>query len=1145
MFTTNAESLIAVAKNIAETEKSSTLEMNHFYRAMILSQNARIRLKQIIEVPQSIIEEMEKLNPGPFVGKKPLSKDVEDYIQSARGLSETIPDAVHPGLIDLKHLIGALVSSSKAAKQFDFKSVPAEDVIKKISQWNAEETESSNIFELTSRLEIIKSTLMHKIYGQDHAVQAFVEGIFNSEVVAAVDHDRRGPRAIFVFAGPPGVGKTFLAEQGAAMLKRPFKRFDMNAYSHPIQADELVGTPKMYNNARPGALTDFVLQNPESVLLFDEIEKAHLRTIHFFLQILDAGTLEDKFYEKTANFRDAVIIFTTNATHQLYENRAGSQQVKFHRKTILNALETDIDPMTNHPFFPAAICSRMGKGYPILFNHLNINELELVAGAEINRNLNLLETRYLKSFEVDPLVVHSLVLREGGGTDARTVNAQTQLFIRSEILKICQLFKSENLEKTFQNVNRIHFTLDQKIEKYPDEIQALYQAKEKPKILLLADIYVANLYKKLIPEIQFVTHLPAEALEILSENAVDFVILDLWLTGKDTNRVDSIDGFEKIPFAAKRIQTAQGFLEEMKRRLLNVPTYLLSIDSNLPEATNRLIVDDELLLYFAEKWNVKGRIDTKLINDKKGFEQEVKVLKQLLNDTHYLLYQEQIAEKLGQQQKVLSFESSQKYDKEKKEITVELRNLRLERALHAEDVGQVVSDVERPQINFNDVVGADDAKKELQFFIDYLKNSRRYCAMGLRPPKGVLLYGPPGTGKTLLAKAMAGESNVAFISASAANFVTIWQGSGPQSVRDLFARARRYAPSIIFIDELDAIGKVRTGGAGGQQSYENTLNALLTEMDGFVSPSADRPVFIMAATNFEIEPRGGDNSRLLDPALVRRFSRTILIDTPSMDARKAYLESHLSNNKMIDVSKNIIKTLAERSSGMSIANLEQVIEAATRSALEQDSKITDSILEEAFEKISFGERKFWDEATRERTAYHEAGHVILYWKAGWLPTYVTIVSRGHFGGYMARDPKEVEEKFGYSREELLANIRVSLGGRMAEILKYGEQGGLTTGASDDLRKATAVIRDIICRYGMDEDIGPVVMENVLRDPGQAPPEVNQKIAKMLKAQAQETLDLLTKHKAQLDAVAKALQKQERLTKPEVDEMLNGKGGESS
>jgi cell division protease FtsH len=1136
MFTSNAESLITIAKNIAEAGKSSTLELEHFYAGMVFSQEARIRLKQLIEVPESSIEEVQKLNPGPFVGKKPLSRDVEAYIQQARDLSDQVPDAVHPGLIDLKHLIGALAASQKFANKYKFSVVPLEDVIRRISLWNEEETESGNIFELTSRLEIMKSSLMHKIYGQDHAVQAFIEGIFNSEVVAPVDHDRRGPRAIFVFAGPPGVGKTFLAEQGAALLNRPFKRFDMNAYSHPVQADELVGTPKMYNQARPGALTNFVLQNPESVLLFDEIEKAHLRTIHFFLQILDAGTLEDKFHEKTANFRDTVIIFTTNATHQLYENRSGNRQVKYHRKTILNALETDIDPMTNNPYFPAAICSRMGKGYPVLFNHLSINELEMVARAEIRRNLNLLETRYLKSFEVDEVVVHSLVLREGGGADARTINAQTQLFIRSEILKICQLFKSENLEKVFTNVNQIHFTLDKEINKYDEDIQALYESKEKPKILLLADEYIANLYKDKIPDIEFVCHSVEDALFVLSENVVDFVILDLFLSGEKITHVETISSFPKIPFAAKRLQLAQTFLAEMNRRLLNVPTFLLSIDSDAPEAANRRTVDDELLLYFAEKWNIRGRLDSDLINARKGCEQFADEFSKKLNDTYYVIYQERLAEKLGQQQRVLSFESSQKYNKEKKKITVELRNLRLERALHASDVDQLVSEVERPQITFKDVVGADDAKKELQFFIDFLKNSRRYCAMGLRPPKGVLLYGPPGTGKTLLAKAMAGESNVAFISASASNFVTIWQGSGPQSVRDLFTRARRYAPSIIFIDEIDAIGKVRTGGAGGQQSYETTLNALLAEMDGFVSPSADRPVFIMAATNFDIEPRG-DSSRLLDPALVRRFSRTILIDTPSMDARKAYLESHL-DNKMFEVSKNIIKVLAERSSGMSIANLEQIIESATRTAVEQNTKITDAVLEEAFEKISFGERKFWDEATRERTAYHEAGHVILYWCAGWLPTYVTIVSRGHFGGYMARDPKEVEEKFGYTKEELLANTRVSLGGRMAEILHYGNQNGLTTGASDDLRKATSVIRDMICRYGMDDDIGPLVLENVIRDPGQAPPEISQKITEILKEQAQETLSLLTSHQAKLDAIAKALQKEERLTKADVDNILN-------
>ncbi|MCP4899322.1 MAG: ATP-dependent Clp protease ATP-binding subunit, partial [bacterium] len=205
--------------------------------------------------------------------------------------------------------------------------------------------------------------LLTKVFGQDHAIHAFVEGIFNAEVVAAADTSRRAPRALFVFAGPPGVGKTYLAELGAATLERPLRRFDMSSYADQHQSDALIGTAKSYRGAQPGHLTEFVEKNPDAILLFDEIEKANLKTIHLFLQVLDAGVLEDKYNEREVSFRDTTIIFTTNAGRKLYEqpNSSGVHMANaaFHRKTILDALENDKDPKTGQAFFPAAICSRM------------------------------------------------------------------------------------------------------------------------------------------------------------------------------------------------------------------------------------------------------------------------------------------------------------------------------------------------------------------------------------------------------------------------------------------------------------------------------------------------------------------------------------------------------------------------------------------------------------------------------------------------------------------------------------------------------------------------------------------------------------------------------------------------------------------
>lgn len=509
------------------------------------------------------------------------------------------------------------------------------------------------------------------------------------------------------------------------------------------------------------------------------------------------------------------------------------------------------------------------------------------------------------------------------------------------------------------------------------------------------------------------------------------------------------------------------------------------------------------------------------------------------------LYRERAAERMGDEHRILSFDTEPKISKEKRSVTIRLQNLRIVRALAAADAGEVVEEVERPRTRFADVIGANNAKTELKFFIEFLKNPRRFAALGLKPPKGVLLHGQPGTGKTMLARAMAGESNVAFLPVSASNFVTVWQGSGPQNVRELFARARRYAPAIVFIDEIDAVGKARTGIAGGGQAEESTLNALLVEMDGFASPSPDRPVFVLAATNYDIgvdEPDGRRHSaRALDPALVRRFSRTILVELPERASRQEYLTLRLREHRACTVSEETIKLIAARSIGMSIANLETIIETAARNAIKGESDLTSELLEEAFEAVRFGETRPKDEGEMARTAHHEAGHAVLYWLSGYFPEYVTVVSRGEHSGYMAPAAEDAERQTGRTKQELLWKIRVLLSGRATEIVYFGEEQGLSTGASDDLERATDLARSMVCRYGMDKTFGLLVTPELMKYEGaQSSPvfmKVNRAASKILMEQLQETTRLIQDNRAHIDAVADALLDKERLTAEELRRLL--------
>ena len=709
------------------------------------------------------------------------------------------------------------------------------------------------------------------------------------------------------------------------------------------------------------------------------------------------------------------------------------------------------------------------------------------------------------------------------------------------------MFKIDRLDEVIDQIDSINFELDEDPQNMAAEIGSLFVFQDKPRILLIADKDLTDLYKKFIPEIDWdVANSSEDAMSVLADKDIDMVLLDLWVDRQiDTVGAMTIQHFDHVPSAARGLAQGQELLRKIRDRLPNMPVYLLSLtESDRPNETEGSI-DDELFMTCVRGGGARGMILSNFIDGMvKNWNDHRDRFYENLNSICQSLHREKTAGKLGMERKILSFDTAPNYDKRKQKITIRLRNLHLSRAIAAADASEVLDDVERPQARFDDVIGAESAKEEMKFFIDYLKNPKRFAALGLKPPKAVLLYGPPGTGKTMLARAMAGESDVAFIPAAASNFVTMWQGSGPQNIRDLFERARRYAPAIVFIDEIDAIGKVRTGSAGGAQATENTLNALLTEMDGFTSPSADRPVFVLAATNFKIASENQDqperSSRTLDPALVRRFSRSILVDLPDTAARKQYLKLRLSQGENTNISESAFALLAEKSVGMSIANLEAVVEMAGRSALKKETEINDEIVIEALDTCREGEAKEWSPEFLESTARHEAGHTIMYWLSGWISPEVSIVARADHGGGMRRCEAEIKRE-SLTKEELLGRIRTCLGGRAAEILYHGQEKGMTTGAAGDLEHATNIARQMICCYGMDGDFGLLATPELFKHAeGISSPtyqRVNEAASKILKEEMEMTLKLLEENRKQLDIVAKMLLEKNRILRSDIEQLL--------
>ena len=371
----------------------------------------------------------------------------------------------------------------------------------------------------------------------------------------------------------------------------------------------------------------------------------------------------------------------------------------------------------------------------------------------------------------------------------------------------------------------------------------------------------------------------------------------------------------------------------------------------------------------------------------------------------------------------------------------------------------------RNKVTFKDVAGLKEEKEEVKELIDFLKSPKRFQKLGARIPKGVLLVGPPGTGKTLLARAVAGEANVPFYYISGSDFVELFVGVGASRVRDMFKQAKNNAPCLIFIDEIDAVGRQRgTGLGGGHDEREQTLNQLLTEMDGF---GANEGIIIIAATN---------RADVLDPALLRpgRFDRQVTVNLPDKKGREEILEVH-ARNKILD--KNItLSNLAKRTPGFSGADLENLLNEAALLAVRRNKEfITMSEIDEATDRVLMGPAKIskkYTEKERNMVAHHEAGHVVLGLKLSSANDVqkVTIIPRSYAGGYAMMVPKE--EKYTETKTELLEEITGLLGGRVSEEINFGE---ITTGAHNDFEKATKIARAMVTEYGMS-DLGPVQLE---------------------------------------------------------------------
>lgn len=1031
---------------------------------------------------EKVVDSLSELSLFTRLDHKRVLFDIDRYVEKNKPEVITL-DIYAKVLLDNKtELISSFCKLEK-------EEIVLEDVLE---DKNQPETDNSikkeqQFLEKIKLSKFLQEKLSSSVFGQDEAILAFTNAFFKSEIKTG---KKKKPKATFLFTGSPGCGKTYLAELIAENLNLPYARFNMSEYGDKESNIEFAGIDKSYKAAKMGNVTSFVHNNPKSVVIFDEVEKAHYVVLHLFLQILDAGGVRDNYLDEIVSFEDTIIIFTSNAGRNLYEDSEKTNLASLSKKVIVDAIKNDYKIGTKDPVFPEALISRFSAGNIIMFNKLTTQDLLRIAQREFKNAQEIIKDKLDVSISYDKKLPFAVLFSEGNNADARTISGKAEALMYNEVFEFARLIEKEQEGKVLSSVKNINIGIEES--KNPI-IKDLFSDVSGGNILVFGDINkypnlqeVLNGYK-----LYFATNIN-RAKTILSKNNISLILCDF--TYKIKGSRDKVVNLEDI--------NSEG------RDFFVFATETISKPVIVLHNNNNKVSKEEIL-----SLTTQGAREVLNFDDTTNFKNQV--IACLDN-----CYREEKLFTLIRSNKVLKYKTSQEISYDGVSANINLYDLSLEIAVDYSESKDILGKMQKPDVKFADIYGAEDAKSELKYFKEFLLNPLEFVKKGVKAPKGVLLYGPPGTGKTMLAKAMAGESDVAFISAEGNEFAC---DNGIEKIHTLFKKARKYAPAIVFIDEIDALGKDRRAVSTHQA---NILTAFLTEMDGFKSYT-DKPVFVLGATNYGLE---GSEYTPLDSAFLRRFDRKILVDLPSKEDREKYIKDKAKKHPILKLSLEQIANIAIRSTGMSLAELDLVIEYAMRNAIKnKDNSISDEEFDDAFESYNSGEKKVWDAKEVEKTARHEAGHAFIAWNAGLKISYLTIISRGNFGGYMQHGD---EDKANYTKSEIESLIRVSLGGRAAEMVYYGNE-GINTGASSDIKRASELARSMICNLGMDEEFGMSIVPSEFNIEA-----VRRKTNEIMLNQLNNAKKLITDNKEKFDKLVDALVKHSRLTGEQVAKILN-------